>query len=199
MATQRMTRRQVLIGAGAAGVVGSLAPTAAFADDQGKGKLVRWDLVQILQGVVLAGGTDTGLDNGSGNLVRLTGSGEAEPARRQAAGGGTFVAIKSDGTEVHGVYFVTGFDAFHNAGGTLVGTGLTDGIGELEETTGGSLSLNVHLVASSGPAHDFVLTVHCSLPGSSPEIEGITLVGGTRTFTQHGGATLFHVVRGDEH
>jgi hypothetical protein len=195
-----MTRRQVLIGAGAAGVVASLAPTAALADDQGKGKLVRWDLVQIVEGVVLAGGTDTGLDSGSRLMVRLTGSGQAEPARRQAAGGGTFALLKLDGTELlHGVYFVTGFDAFRNAGGTLVGAGLTDGIGELEETTGGSLSLKVHLVATSGRRADFVLTVHCNLPGSSPEIEGITLVGGPRSFTQHGGATLFHVVRGDEH
>jgi hypothetical protein len=146
-----MTRRQVLIGAGAAGVVASLGPTAAFADDEGKGKLVRWDLVQIVQGVVLAGGTDTGLDSTSGLVTRLTGSGQAEPARRQAAGGGTFVTLKSDGTElIHGVYAVTGFGAFHNAGGTLVGAGLTDGIGELEETTGGRLSLNVHLMATKG-------------------------------------------------
>jgi hypothetical protein len=86
-------------------VVASLGPTAAFADDQGKGKLVRWDLVQIVQGVVLAGGTDTGLDSTSGLVTRLTGSGQAEPARRQAAGGGTFVTLKSDGTElIHGVY-----------------------------------------------------------------------------------------------
>jgi hypothetical protein len=181
-------------------MVGSLAPIGAFADDQGKGKLVRWDLVQIVHSVVLPGGIDTGLDSASGKLVRLSGSGQAEPARRQAAGGGTFVALNSDGTEsAHGVYFVTSFDAFHNGGGTLVATGLTDGIGELEETTGGTLSLNVHLVPSSGPARDGVLTIHCVLPGSSPEIEGITLVTGPRTFTQHGGATLFHVVRGDEH
>jgi hypothetical protein len=61
MATQRVTRRRVLIGAGAVGVVGSLAPIGAFADDQGKGELVRWDLVQIVHSVVLPGGIDTGL------------------------------------------------------------------------------------------------------------------------------------------
>jgi hypothetical protein len=32
---------------------------------------------------------------------------------------------------------------------------LTDGMGELEETTGGSLSLNVHLESSSDRPADF--------------------------------------------
>jgi hypothetical protein len=112
-----------------------------------------------------------------------------------------FVHQHSNGTAfAHGVYVVTGFRAFENAGGTLVGTGLTDGIGELDETTGGILWLKVHLVPSSGPAHDGVLSVNCALPGGRPGIEeGITLAVGTLTFTQHGGATLFHVVRGDGH
>jgi len=170
-----------------------------LAGDEGKGKLVRWDLVQIVSGVVLAGGTDVGQDSASGDVVHLTGSGEAEPARREAAGGGTFVHQHRDGTEfAHGLYFVTGFKAFQNAGGTLVGTGLTDGIGELDETTGGILWLNVHLVPSSGPTHDAVLTVNCALPGGHPGIEeGIKLSVGPFNFTQHGGATVFHVLRGD--
>jgi hypothetical protein len=199
MAETRITRRQALVGAGAIGALGALAPTAALADDEGKGKLVRWDLVQIVSGVVLAGGTDTGQDSATKDVVHLTGSGQAEPARREAAGGGTFVHQHGDGTAVaHGVYVVTGFKAFDNAGGTLVGTGLKDGIGELDETTGGILSLHVHLVPSSGPAHDGVLSVNCTLPGSRPGIgEGITLSVGPLNFTEHGGATLFHVLRGD--
>ncbi len=56
MGEARITRRQVLIGAGAVGALGALAPAAALAGDKGKGKLVRWDLVQIVSGVVLAGG-----------------------------------------------------------------------------------------------------------------------------------------------
>ncbi len=199
MAEPQITRRQVLIGAGAVGALGALAPTAALAGDEGKGKLVRWDLVQIVSGVVLAGGTDDGRDSATGDVVHLTGSGQAEPARREAAGGGTFVHQHSDGTEfAHGVYVVTGFKAFENAGGTLVGTPLTDGIGELDETTGGILWLNVRAIPSSGPAHDAVLSVNCALPGSRPGIEeGITLSVGPFNFTQHGGATVFHVLRGD--
>ncbi len=199
MAESRITRRQVLIGAGAVGVLGALAPATALAGDEGKGKLVRWDLVQIVSGVVLAGGTDVGQDSATKDVVHLTGSGQAEQARREAAGGGTFVHQHGDGTEfAHGVYSVTGFKAFDNAGGTLVGTGLTDGIGELDDTTGGILWLNVHLVPSSGPTHDAVLSVNCALPGARPGIEeGIELSVGPFNFTQHGGATVFHVLRGD--
>src|SRR5260370_41860572 len=97
MAETRITRRQVLVGAGAIGALGALAPTGALADDEGKGKLVRWDLVQIVSGEVLAGGTDTGQD-ATKDVVHLTGSGQAEPARREAAGGGTFVHQHGDGT-----------------------------------------------------------------------------------------------------
>ncbi len=108
MATPRLTRRQVLIGAGAAGALGALAPTAALAEDNGRGKLIRWDLVQVVPGgVVLAGGTNDGQDSATKDLVHLTGSGQAEPAKREAAGGGTFVHQHSDGTEfAHGVYWV---------------------------------------------------------------------------------------------
>ncbi len=200
MATPRLTRRQVLIGAGAAGALGALAPTGALAADNGRGKLVRWDLVQVVPpGVVLAGGTDGGRDSATKDVVHLTGSGQAEPAKREAAGGGTFIHQHNDGTEVaHGVYWVTGFKSFQNAGGSLAGTGLKDGIGEIGETTAGILSLKVHLVPSSGASLDGVLTVNCALPPVSSIEEGITLSVGPFRFTQHGGFTLFHVLRGDE-
>jgi hypothetical protein len=64
--------------------------------------------------------------------MSLTGSGEARPHKRRASGGGTFVHKHANGSEVaHGVYVVTAFDSFANGGGTLVGTGLTDGIDAL--------------------------------------------------------------------
>jgi hypothetical protein len=189
------------------------APAAALADDNdgegnGKVKLVRWDLVQFGGpggSVVFAGGTDEGKDSGTGDLVRLTGSGQAEPAEGEAAGGGTFVHLASNGTteRARGFYRVTGFKSFKKVGGTLVGIPLIDGIGELEDTTGGILTLNVLLAANSGATAEGLLTVECSLPGGSPGIEeGITLsvrAGGTDyRFTQHGGATLFHVLQGKE-
>ena len=200
MTMQQITRRQVLIGVGGAGALGALAPTAALAGDNGRGKLVRWDLVQVAGGVVLIGGTDDGLDSATSDVVHLTGSGQAEPATGEAAGGGTFLHQHSDETEVaHGVYVVTGFNSFQNAGGNLAPTGLADGIGEIGETAAGKLSLKVHLVASSGKSLDGVLTVNCNLPGAGFKIEeGITLSVGPFHFTQAGGFTVFHVLRGDE-
>src|SRR5712691_456770 len=207
MAMPQVTRRQVLIGAGAAGVLGALAPTAALAEDNGGGKLVRWDLPQFAGpggSQIFAGGTDEGKDGASGDLVRLTGSGQAEPGEHEAAGGGTFVHLASDGTteRAHGVYLVTGFNSFRKPGGTLAGIPLTDGIGELGDTSGGILSLNVRIFPSSGAPHDGILTVNCALPGGRPGIEeGIMLSvpDFNINFTQHGGATLFHVLnRGED-
>ncbi len=102
----------------------------------------------------------------------------------------------ANGSEVaHGVYVVTGFNSFVNAGGSLVGTGLTDGIDNLNKTTGGVLSLRVHLMATSGLTADGVLEVHCDLPGSSkPITEGVRLSVLTFKFVQNSGATLFHIL-----
>src|SRR5437870_10728529 len=115
MAMSQVTRRQVLIGAGAAGVLGALAPTAVLAEDNGGGKLVRWDLPQFAGpggSQIFAGGTDEGRDSASGDLVRLTGSGQAEPGQHEAAGGGTVVHLASDGSTArdHGFYLVPEFD-----------------------------------------------------------------------------------------
>ncbi len=218
----------MLIGAGAAAVAGSVAPPAVLADvsdGNSKVKLLRWDLIQIANGVVLAGGIDFGLDivlvpagqpDGTGDTVQLTGSGQAEPAKGEAAGGGTWLlgTPEAEGVE-GGVYTVTGFNSFTNAGGTLAGVGLTDGIGEIEETTAGILSLNVHLFSGRGGGMgppplptpvDGVLTVNCALPGASfPIEEGITLSVGSLKFVQPSrfgggttGFTLFHVLRGKE-
>lgn len=94
-----------------------------------------------------------------------------------------FVHRHADGSEVaHGVYVVTGFKSFVNGGGSLVGTGLTDGIDLLNKTTGGLLILNVHLRATSGASADG--EVHCDLPGGKPETEGIRLSVGPLKFVQ---------------
>jgi hypothetical protein len=103
--------------------------------------------------------------------------------------------VVEDGSEFsHGVYFVTEFDSFANGGGSLVGVGVTDGIDELNKTTGGVLSLRVHGLASSGGSFDGVLGVHCVLPGSAHTTEGVTLSVGPFQFVQDTGATLFHVL-----
>jgi hypothetical protein len=163
------------VGAGAIGTLGVLlAPEAVFAggDHREEVELLRWDLIQIVEGVVLAGGTDVARDAATGDKISLTGSGDVRPEKHKATGGCTFVHHHANGSEVgHGVCVVTGFKSFANGGGSLVGTGLTDGIDELSKTTGGLLLLKVHLQGTSGAAADGVLEVHCDLPGGKPETE----------------------------
>ena len=138
--------------------------SSALAQPRALGHDVRWDLVQIAQGVVLPGGTDAGRDAGTGDTILMTGSGDAEPAEGNAAGG------------------------------TLEGTGLTDGVGRIEEESSGILTLVVRLFPSGGGHADAVLGVNCNLPGATESItEGITLAVGNLRFVQNGGATLLHV------
>lgn len=203
MAEVGISRRR-LVGVGAASALGVLlAPEAALADrdNDEEVELLRWDLVQIVTAstvtAVLAGGTDVSRDAATGDTISLTGSGEARPERHTATGGGTFVHRHANGTEVaHGVYIVTAFNSFRNGGGTLVGTGLTDGIDNIRATTGGILSMKIHFTATSGAAGDATLEVHCQLPGSKPTPEGVRLIvpAFNLDFMQQSGATLFHVL-----
>lgn len=198
MPDARLNRRKFLA-VGAAGTLGVLlTPEAVLADNEKKVELLRWDLIAITQGVVLAGGQDKARDSASGDVVTLTGSGQAAPKRGTATGGGTFVHKHADGSPfAHGVYYVTGFDTFEGAGGTLVGTGLIDGIGTLEQTTGGVLVMRVALKPSGGGSLVGILQVDCDLPGGEqgPK-EGVALAVGPFAFKQAGGGTLLHVLQG---
>ena len=206
MDERRISRRQVLIGAGAIGVLAPLVPVTAFATDEKKVKLLRWDLIAFVPVagniVIIPGGSDVGLDK-SGDTITMTGSGQAEPHEGMATGGGTFMHQHADGTPVaSGSYVVTTFKSFENDGGSLAGVpNLKDDIAEIDETTGGVLTVGVHLVSNRGEV-DGILTVNCMLRPTSPVKEGITLSvsvpGGSFDFTQDGGATLFHVLRSDE-
>jgi hypothetical protein len=190
--------RRKFIGAGALGTLGLLlAPETVLANDE-EAELLRWDMVAVTQGVVLPGGQDMAHDAASGDTVTLTGSGQALPPRGTATGGGTFVHRHADGSVfAQGVYHVTGFNSFMDAGGSLVGAGPIDGIGTLEQTTGGILSLAVTLMPSGGASHDGVLGINCHLPGSEfPVEEGVTLSVGPFAFKQAGGGTVFHVLLG---
>jgi hypothetical protein len=199
MDDRKLSRRQLLKAAGALGVAAvALDPIKVFADDE-EVELLRWDLIAITQGVVLSGGQDKAKDAASGLVVTLTGSGQVEPKKERATGGGTFVVKNANGTEVlHGVYTVTGFESFKAAGGTLAGAGLIDGIGTLKQTMGGKLLMKVNLMASTGTSRPGVLGVDCHLPGVEfPITEGVTLTTGPRKFTHAGGSTLFHVLHGE--
>jgi hypothetical protein len=167
---------------------------------------VRWDLVKIVQRTVLAGGKDVARDAASHDTITLTGSGEAEPSEKEAAGGGTFVhrhrasgrrsdhrGEERDGpeVEVHGIYVVTKFIDWQPAGGVLE---VHDGIGKASEASSGILTLGVRLFPSGGGHRDGVLTVNCRLAGGRFDIEeGITLAVDGFFFVQDEGRTLFHV------
>jgi len=148
MSERQISRRQVLIGAGALGALGPfLGPAAATAN--GEVGLLRWDLVAVTSAgattEVVAGGTNQGKDSATGDTVDVTGSGQANVDEDTAAGGGTFVHKHSDGTIVaSGVYVVTGLRSFQNLGGSLAPTGLVDGIGHIAATSAGILSL-IHI------------------------------------------------------
>lgn len=197
--TDKFLSRRKFLGVGAAGTLGVLlTPQSVLADDE-QVELLRWDLVKFPQGLVLSGGQNTAKDAASGDVVTLTGSGQVEPKKETATGGGTFVHKHASGAEVaHGVYKVTGFKSFKAAGGSLAGVGLVDGIGTLKQTMGGLLLMHVALMPSGGGSLAGVLGVDCELPGVEfPITEGVHLAVGPFNFKQAEGFTLFHVLRGE--
>lgn len=192
-----LSRRQVLKGAGAFGVLGALGlPATVFAGDE-EVELLRWDTVHFPQGVGVPGAC-MARDAATGDVVTLTGTGQIEPKKRTAAGGGTFVHNHDNGTEVaHGVYIVTAFVSFTPAGGTLAGIGLTDGIGDINRTIGGLIVLDVEVRPVGGSPVAGVLHVDCDIPGVEFHIEeGVDLTVGSFHFEKAGGFTDFHVLRG---
>src|SRR5260370_7439880 len=80
----KVSRRQVLKGAGAVGVLGALGiPATVFADDE-EVELLRWDLVHFPQGLVLSGGENMATDAATGDVLTLPASGEAAPKKDTA-------------------------------------------------------------------------------------------------------------------
>ncbi len=153
---------------------------------------LRWDLVSIVQGTVVAGGEDTATDAATGDVVTLTGSGQATPAAADAAGGGTFVHRHANGAAVaHGVYVVIRFISWKPSPGTLP---IPDAIGHVEQASSGIVTLRVRFFPDGGSPVEGTLTVNCDLPGATfPITEGVTVAVGPFSFVQSGGATLFHV------
>jgi hypothetical protein len=170
-------------------------PLLASARGRSRGHTVRWDLVRIQQGTALAGGADVALHAATGDTFTLTGSGDVEPAEREAAGGGTIVhhfAVAN--VDSAAVWLVTGLIDWQPGGGELA---IVDGIGEASDASGGVLRLAIRIFLPTGAVRDATLTVNCHLPGGRIDVdEGIELsVTGTPfvNMTPHGGATLFHV------
>ena len=177
-------------------------PAAAAGAPGGKalGHTLRFDVVQFAGDpglTVFAGGTALSRDATTGDAVVLTGSGQAKPGQGDAAGGGTFVHRHSNGVLVaQGVWIANSVASWEQVDGTLVGAGLTDGIGHIDATAAGNLRLNVTLVPDgAGGSLTGVVTIHCQLIGS-PETqqEGVSLDVGPFHFVpvHDEGFTLFH-------
>ena len=145
---------------------------------------------------MLSGGTALSRDAATSDTVLLTGSGQAKPGQGDAAGGGTFVHRHSNGVLVaRGVWIANSVASWEPVDGTLVGAGLTDGIGHLDATAAGNLRLNVTLMPEGGGSLHAVLTVHCQLIGSpETQLEGVTVDVGSFHFVpvHDEGFTLFH-------
>src|SRR5262249_39404799 len=123
------------------------------------------------------------------------GSGDAEPAERDASGGGTIVHhITASNIDSAAVYLVTGLVDWQPGGGALA---VADGIGHAEEASAGVLTVTIRIFLPSGALRDAMLTINCHLPGATVDVpEGIELsIPGTPfvNMPPSAGVTLFHV------
>lgn len=197
-----LSRRQLLKGAGAVGVLGALGiPTTVFAesDNGGDDGTLRWDLVSLILPDIRAGGDDTAMAEGESTL-NLSGSGTFTPGHpRQVTGGGTWRTTNTDVPGGPGTYRVTELVSWVPAPGTLVGSGLVDHIGTLQDTRAG---LAVFRIKYSDGL-DGILFLSCNLTGTPKSVdEGINASRGfvnffhpgMPNFTKHSNRTLFHAI-----
>jgi len=168
-----LSRREVLRGVGAVGLLGALGtPTAVFADET----KVRWDIISVdfAAGTVSAGGVASALAN-DGSKVTLTGSGTFQPDEdNDVTGGGTWKTFSRTGAQTgSGTYRVTGFVSWERAPGTPPLP--IDKIGNLADNSAGLAVLRVRYSDGSRG----VLTVSCHLVGTPDSVfEGITTTKG---------------------
>jgi hypothetical protein len=205
----RLSRRQVLKGAGAVGVLGALGiPTTVFAD----GTRVRWDIISIDRSnfpnhvTVSAGGIlHPAAEDGS--KITLTGSGTFRPGEDGGVtGGGTWATSDPKGVQTGGgTYKVTGLVSFVVAPGSTPSTFFIDTIGNHADESAGLAVLQIRYSDGSRG----VLTVSCMLTRTlTPAVfEGVTATKGyidywNREHSEEAPpapatATLFHIMSED--
>jgi hypothetical protein len=205
----QITRRQLIKGAAAAGVLGGLSvPSAAFAgNEDGGGRSVRWDLIElnIVGGApeIKPGGKATARAEDE-SALDLTGTGTFRPGHpRQVTGGGTWSTDNADVGPGNGTYRVTELISWHPAPGSLPPTA-DDDIGNREDARSGLAVLRI----AYSDGLDGVLVVSCMLPVGSPHSmdEGINATRGFVNFFHpaetavgnHSNRTSFHVLRHGE-
>ena len=214
MTTERITRRRILAGAAAVGVVGALGASASASADEGEGEgRIRWDIVNLfpLSSCVRGGGHASSFAQ-DGAKITITGSGTFPDVRNRCTGGVTGGGTWSitPGTAASGCFSgsgtfrVTELLSWTPAPGVFPSPPLIcDVIGRPEDIRAGLAKLRVKY--SNGEFG--VLTVSCHLAGS-PDcmFEGITATMRHEDFTRpespapgvDANRTAFHVVRGDD-
>ena len=169
MRDTRLSRRQVLKGAGAIGVLGALGiPRAVFADDTS----VRWDIISVNfdTGTLSAGGIASAKANDNSKIT-LTGSGTF--GDDGVTGGGTWKTVNVVGTQTSGTYQVTQLVSWERAPGTPPLP--NDNIGNLADNSAGLAVLKVFYSDGSRG----LLTVSCHLVGTPDAVfEGVTATKG---------------------
>lgn len=165
----RLSRRQVLKGASAIGVLGALGiPTTVFAD----GKRVRWDILSVDfgTGTVSAGGMASARANDNSKIT-LTGSGTFGVGEDGGVtGGGTWTTFDPSGTQTaSGNYAAKRLFSWVPAPGTPPLP--NDNIGIRANESAGLAVLGIRYSDGSRGT----LTVSCHLVGTSDAVfEGIT-------------------------
>ena len=176
------------------------ASRSALADSASR---VRWDILAENPSSAVPGGSEsaTAADGSmitlstqsSGNTFIMSASGNVV----HPVGEGTWSVFPPSSTtpSATGTYQVTGIDFFAVAPGTLVGAGITDSIGDINETAAG---LAVFRIAySDGSTGDLVFS--CALIGTPPDVfEGITATKGAVDYLNSvpppgDAGTLFHI------
>jgi hypothetical protein len=164
-----------------------------------RSKHVRWDIITFntLTGTVALPGGSLSATAVDGSQITLTGTGTfvapaSDKGKSDAVTGGGTWAI--DTPSASGTYTVEGLVRYDEAPGTLAGIGLTDAIGDINDTHAGLAILNI--LYSDGERG--ILLVSCNLFGTPSIVyEGVSASKGFVNFfdpvlTPSPDATLFH-------
>lgn len=191
---QRISRRHILKGAGALGVLGALSgPVAVFADDNGgEDARFRWDIITPAAAITPGGQLSAKASDGS--MITMTGSGTFRPGHPDdVTGGGTWMTAGGAVGSHSGMYRVRSLVTFTQAPGALPADAI-DLIGRAADARAGFAVLRIAYSNGSSGA----LCFSCMLPGSPDSVlEGITASMGFVDFWNSVAApqTIFHVVR----
>ncbi|GAC1435606.1 MAG: hypothetical protein NVSMB65_09610 [Chloroflexota bacterium] len=209
----RVSRRHILQGAGAMGILGALGqPMEVFADNE-EGTRVRWDLIHLNTATTpptLNPGGVASADAEAMMTIRLTGTGtfvaptNGEPSRA-VTGGGTWETFEHGMSSGNGTYWVTGLASWQFA--NMQTATFIDNIGNNNARANGNAVLRIaYSDGSQG-----TLGIGCMGPGAPMGIqEGVIATKGYKTYWSRetpvdgvdANRTIFHILsadhRGDE-